>query len=83
MARGWESKDVENQQELREAARQRLNQGEKSPEEIERERRLEDLKLNRTRVLRDLSIAANPRYRRMLEESYRFLEAEIEKLSRR
>lgn len=83
MARGWESKDVENQQELREEARKRLNIGAKSPEEIERERRLEDLKLNRTRVLRDLSIAANPRYRRMLEESYRFLEAEIEKLSQR
>lgn len=83
MARGWESKDVENQQELREDARKRLNKGAKSPEEIERERRLEDLKLNRTRVLRDLSIAANPRYRRMLEESYRFLEAEIEKLSQR
>lgn len=83
MARGWESKDVESQQELREEARKRLNVGAKSAEEIERERRLEDLKLNRTRVLRDLSIAANPRYRRMLEESYRFLEAEIEKLSQR
>ncbi len=82
MARGWESKDVESQQELKAEERKLRAKGEKSPEEIERERRLEDLRLNRTRVLRDLSMAANPRYRRILEESYRFLEAEIEKLSR-
>jgi len=81
MAHGWESKDVENQQELREEERKQRAKGEKSAEELERERRLEDLKLNRTRVLRDLSMAANPRYRRMLEESYRFLEAEIAKLN--
>ncbi len=82
MARGWESKDVESQQELKAEERKLRAKGEKSPEEIMRERRLEDLRLNRTRVLRDLSMAANPRYRRILEESYRFLEAEIEKLSR-
>jgi hypothetical protein len=81
MARGWESKDVESQQELKAEERKLRAKGERSPEEMERERRLEDLRLNRTRVLRDLSIAANPRYRKMLEESYRFLEAEIAKLS--
>lgn len=81
MARGWESKDVESQQELREEARKAARQQELSNAEKERQRRLEDLQLNRTRVLRDLAIAANPRYRRMLEESYRFLEAEIAKLS--
>jgi hypothetical protein len=80
MARGWESKDVESQQELKAEERRLRAKGEQSPEELERERRLEDLRLNRTRVLRDLSMAANPRYRRMLEESYRFLEEEIRKL---
>jgi hypothetical protein len=81
MARGWESKDIESQQEQQSAEHRAGSRLGKSPAEIEKERRLEDLQLNRTRVLRDLSLAANPRYRRMLEESYRFLEAEIAKLT--
>lgn len=81
MARGFESKDVESQQLEREAARSRQQATPKSPAELERERRLEDLNLNRTRVLTDLQVAANPRYRALLGESLRFLDNEIARLT--
>ena len=74
MARGWESKDVENQQDARDE-RQQVHR-EKSP----LEQQLEDLHLQRTRVLHDLQAACNPRYRAMVEESLRFLEAKISEL---
>ncbi len=74
MARGWESKDVENQQDLR--AERQAGQREKTS----RDQQIEDLQLQRTRVLSDLQAACNPRYRAMLEESLRFLEAKISDL---
>jgi len=74
MARGWESKDIENQQDLRDEARQPHR--EKSPREVQ----LEDLNLQRTRVLADLQAACNPRYRAQLEASLRFLEDRIRAL---
>jgi hypothetical protein len=77
MARGWESKDVENQQDLLE---QRKAQREK-PEKSASEQLLEDLHLQRTRVLSDLQTACNPRYRSILEESLRFLEQKINALA--
>lgn len=74
MARGWESKDVENQQDDRD--HRPSEQREKSA----RDQQLEDLNLQRTRVLQDLQTACNPRYRAILEESLRFLEQKITSL---
>jgi hypothetical protein len=74
MARGWESKDVENQQE----SRAERNAGERLKSDIDQQ--IEDLCLQRTRVLRDLQQACNPRYRAMLEQSWRFLEDRIRTL---
>ncbi|MBM3762908.1 MAG: hypothetical protein FJW36_21995 [Acidobacteria bacterium] len=71
MARGWESKDVESQQDER--AERNTPQAVKT----DLEQQLEDLNLQRTRVLHDLQAACNPRYRAMLEESLRFLENRI------
>ena len=50
------------------------------PEDLDQQRELEDLNLQRTRVLHDLQVACNPRYRAMLEESLRFLEDKIKSL---
>lgn len=76
MARGWESKDVESQIEeqmtSRKARRPRL-----TPEEIERQGKLDSLKLSRTRVLSDLGRASNPRHRAMVEEALAHLDREI------
>ena len=56
MARGWESKSVEEQQEA--AAAARLGSGpEVSPEEAERRQQLEALHLARARTLADLQRA--------------------------
>jgi len=74
MARGWESKDIENQQDAREE-RDSVRR-----EKTAIEQQLEDLHLQRTRVLHDLQAACNPRYRAMVEESLRFLEAKINEL---
>ncbi len=81
MARGWESKDVENRREQFAEERLLRQQAVPSAEQVEADRRLADLQLNRSRVQRDIELASNPRYRDMLEESLAFLNAEIAKLT--
>lgn len=82
MARGWESKAVEDQ--INEAdERARLvesSRDELSPAERERRQRLESLKLSRARTLDQLESVTNPAYREMLRRTLRALEAEIETL---
>jgi len=78
MARGWESKDVENQQDLREDRKAEASRQEKS----DLDQKLEDLNLQRIRVLHNLQTACNPRYRAIVEESLRFLEDQIAKLQK-
>lgn len=77
MARGWESKDIENQQDLRD---ERKAAAPVRQQKSDLEQKLEDLNLQRTRVLHDLQTACNPRYRAMVEESLRFLENQIAQL---
>ena len=80
MARGWESKAVEDQiNEADERARREQSaQEELSPEERERRHRLESLKLSRARTLDQLESVTNPAYREMLKRTLRALETEIE-----
>jgi hypothetical protein len=77
MARGWESKAVESQIESAEADSSSSKKAQLSPEQIRRERELESIELSRTRVLQDLAIAINPRYRELLERSLQFLDERI------
>jgi hypothetical protein len=77
MARGWASKDADDPQDLRDERKAEAARLEKSV----LEQRLEDLNLQRTRVLHDLQAACNPRYRAMVEESLRFLEDQIRSLT--
>jgi hypothetical protein len=51
-----------------------------TPEQVKRRSELEELQLQRTRVLHDLSTATNPRYRESLEAGLRFLEEKIKAL---
>ncbi len=79
MARGFESKHVESQQE--EAARGRTAQGpELSPEQRTRLEQRRLLLLSRTRAQSDLSRATAPAYRHMLEEAIAALDTELESL---
>ena len=68
MARGWESKSVEQQQE------ERLEQRKGEPpvvsaEQRERNRKREGLALSRKRLAQQLEAASNPRHRQMLAEA--------------
>jgi hypothetical protein len=75
MARGWESKNVEDQQ--AEAARERAIGPPKTPEQMERAARRGNLQLSRARTLSDLQTACNPQHRALLERTLAHLDAEL------
>lgn len=82
MARGWESKAVEDQ--IEEANKRALQQSaldKLTPEERARRDRLESLRLSRARTLTQLERAIRPAHREMLRRTLRALEAEIDELS--
>jgi hypothetical protein len=82
MARGWESKSVESQIESREASDGSRGSHKLTSEQAERLRLRESLLLSRTRVLRDLKEARNPRYQQMLRESLAYLDAKLADLEK-
>ena len=77
MARGWESKSVEDQME--EARRsQGASEGRVlTPEERARERRVETLKLERSRLTEQLKRARSEAHQRMIRQSLEAIEEEI------
>ncbi|MDT5269763.1 MAG: hypothetical protein QOH49_1949 [Acidobacteriota bacterium] len=77
MARGWESKSVESQQEesLRES--EQRNSQHLSPEERARQERLASLELSRTRTLDQLESATGAAHRAMLKRTLLALERDI------
>jgi hypothetical protein len=77
MARGWESKSVEDQ--IEEARRsQGVSEGRvQSPEAKERERKIESLKLERSRLTEQLNRARSETYQRMIRQSLEAIEEEI------
>ena len=81
MARGWESKSVESQQEesFRDAEGRDLQA--LSPEERARHERLASLELSRTRTLDQLERATSPAHRAMLKRTLLALERDIAELS--
>jgi hypothetical protein len=79
MARGWESKNVESQQE--EASRARKQPRALSPEEQVRQVKREGLELARARALSDLERAVAPAHRQMLEQTVEAIEAQLRDLS--
>ena len=78
MARGWESKAVESQQE--EAATKGVKPAPFDPAEAQRRSRRETLMLARTRALSDLQRACAPAHRAMLEEAISDLDSQIREL---
>src|SRR5579871_4437484 len=73
VARGWESKSIEEQIESA-----NLRRGEAKPgltrEQIDLQRKLESLLLHRTRVLADLQKCTEERYRKTLADGLDYLE---------
>ena len=82
MAKGWESKSVEEQQSLASQTpltdedRERL-----SHERVEKVRRLQALNMSRVRVAQQMDRCGNDRYREMLQQEMNYLDAEIKKVS--
>jgi hypothetical protein len=78
MARGWESKSVEEQQA---AARTQVELKQRlTPEQAARRRAREAFELSRRRVLQQLQSIQNPRHRQMLESALSDLNAQLARL---
>ena len=75
MARGWESKAIEQQQE--EAAASKTGHKLRSAEQIAEEQRRHSIELSRQRILQQLQVACNPRHRQMLEQALADLDAQL------
>jgi hypothetical protein len=79
MARGWESKSVEQQQaeaaDVSAPVRHRV-----SAEEAAIFRQREDIMLSRRRILHQLEVVRNPQYRIMLERALSDLDARLTQL---
>ena len=75
MARGWESKSVEAQQEER-LERKRLGLG-LSAQDLATHDRRQTLELSRARAVSDLNRASSPAHRQMLEGAIASLEREL------
>jgi hypothetical protein len=76
MARGWESKSVEEQIEATREGRQE-SKGTRVSKPGPPSREKESLLLARTRVLRDLETTQNDRYRQFLKTSLEAIEAQL------
>lgn len=78
MARGWESKSVEQQQE-----ESRADSAKKRtpllPDQIAQQRRRQTLELSRKRILQQIETASNPQHLQMLHAALKDLEAQLAK----
>ena len=82
MARGWESKSVDDQQAAAEAASAERLDPALSPGQMQRASRRTALSLARSRTLQDLQTACDTRHRALLEETLAHLDAELAALDR-
>jgi len=78
MARGWESKSVEEQQSA--AANQAESKQRLTPEQAALKQAREALELSRRRVLQQLQSIQNPRHRQILESALSELDSRLARL---
>ncbi len=79
MARGWDSKSVEEQLEAAATRDQALpgNENKRSPEQLQSIRERKNLELARTKVMGQLNASQNPRYTEMLNQALRDLDRRL------
>ena len=78
MARGWESKSVEAQIDAAEQQhRSAVLNRKPDPEKLNIIRQKETLLLSRTRIVRELDAAQNPRYKAVLSKALADLDAKL------
>lgn len=80
VARGWESKSVEEQITERAAEDQDSTQKRPSRREIEKKSKREGILLARTRTVTALESTSDGRYRALLERTLEHLDSELQKL---
>lgn len=76
MARGWESKSVEQQQEQATSSPERKGK-QLTREQIAEQEQRRGLELSRQRTLEQLEHAINPQHREMLERALRDLDSKL------
>jgi hypothetical protein len=81
MARGWESKSVETQIDMAENRSAVARAKVLSEESLDLLRKKESILMSRTRVVRDLENAQNPRYRAVLNKALAELNAQLSSLA--
>ena len=81
MARGWESKSVEDQIEERQQKRETAPVDSIAPEERQKKERLASLQLSKSRLLDQLDLARHPTHRTTLLNGLKAIEKEIEDMS--
>ena len=81
MARGWESKSVEAQIDMAESRTAVARAKVVSAESLDLLRKKESILMSRTRVVRDLENAQNPRYRALLSKALAELNAQLSSLA--
>jgi hypothetical protein len=80
VARGWESKSVEDQISEREAKVKTPDQKKPSLREIEQKSKREGILLVRTRTVTALESTRDERYRTLLQRTLAYLDSELAKL---
>ena len=81
MARGWESKNVESQAELKEAKQAKASSAAQTAEQLRRDVERRDLQLSRIRIVNDLESATHPQHRKSLEAALAHLDKKITEVS--
>ena len=81
MARGWESKSVETQIDMAESRSAVARAKVLSDVSLDLLRKKESILMSRTRVVRDLQNAQNPRYRAVLSKALADLDAQLSTLA--
>jgi hypothetical protein len=80
VARGWESKSVEEQMDAAENRRTANAQSTLSPAQLRLKHEEESVELSRGRILRELEAARHPRHREQLSQALSFLDEQLSKL---
>ena len=80
MARGWESKSVEDQKEAASAAKDAREAYRLTPEQRERKSKRQSLLLSRAQTVARLQKATNLNYRAQLEAALKDLDEQLRKL---
>jgi hypothetical protein len=77
MARGWESKSVEEQVQEHQQKKEESTKKQLTAEQLESRRKREVLLLSRSRVQKDLQASQNPRHRDQLNSALADLDSQI------